>query len=185
MESALKSRFSVTLCILLAGNLPASVMAQVSSTGDAGRNRQVAYLTPMVDLQRSRDIAQAAYQSMQFASALPQYQTLSQSTAANAKDFYWLGETYFHLNRFREAAQAFERAVAMDPRMDSVHILIVQSYLGSNQPQVAASKCSAALNVVSDPIIRQQLSSLAPFCRNQPPSSNVNFKVQQRMKGHG
>jgi predicted Zn-dependent protease len=129
---------------------------------------QIAYLTPMVDLQHSRDAASSAYQAMQFASALPQYQNICQSTAANAKDYYWLGETYFHLNRFVEAAQTFEKALTIDPRMDGVRVSVVQSYLQANQPQIAKEKCVAALNIVTDPIARQELSMLEQYCHPHP-----------------
>src|SRR5271170_2346123 len=134
MERVLKSQVPLLICALLTSNYPIATLAQnapVSGTGDA-RRREVAYLTPMVDLEHSRNSAQASYQAMQFAAALPQYQNLCQSTASNAKDYYWLGQTYFHLNKFTEAAQVFERTVALDPRMDSARVSIVQSYLGCN-----------------------------------------------------
>ena len=171
MERVLKSRVPLLVCAMLTSNLPIATLAQNApsgSAGDAARRKEVAYLTPMVDLQRSRDSAQGTYQAMQFAAALPQYQTLCQSTASNAKDFYWLGQTYFHLNRFADAAQSFERAIAIDPRMDSVRVCLVQSYLGANQPQVAKEKCTAALNAVTDPTVRKDLTALEQYCQNRP-----------------
>jgi len=169
MERVLKSQVPLLICALLTSNYPIATLAQnapVSGTGDA-RRREVAYLTPMVDLEHSRNSAQASYQAMQFAADLPQYQNLCQSTAANARDFYWLGQTLFHLNRYPEAAQAFEREIAMNPRADEARIPLVQSYLGSNQPQLAKQKCSEALSIVSDPQSRQQLTTLEQFCQNR------------------
>jgi len=137
----------------------------VSASADNGAaNNQIAYLTPMVDLQHSRDVASSAYQATQFASALQQYEKICQSTAANAKDYYWLGETYFHLNRYSDAAQTFEKTVAIEPRMDSVRVRVVQSYLFNKQPEIAREKCAAAMNIVTDPIVRQQLNALQQSC---------------------
>jgi len=154
----------------LISSLPIASLAQsaaVGSAGDAARRKEVAYLTPMVDLERSRDSAQATYQAMQFSSALPQYQTLCRSTASNAKDFYWLGQTYLHLNRFGEAAQAFERAIAMEPRSDNVRVCLVQSYIAADQTQVAKQKLGEALNLVTDPTARQQLKALEQLCQGR------------------
>jgi predicted Zn-dependent protease len=137
--------------------------ALADNLNSAGTKTQIAYLTPMVDLQHSRDMASSAYQATQFASALQQYQNICQSTAANAKDYYWLGETYFHLSRYSDAAQTFEKTVAFDPRMDSVRVRVVQSYLFNKQPQIAKEKCAAAINVVTDPIVRQ-LNGLQQSC---------------------
>lgn len=74
------------------------------------------------------------------------------------------GETYFHLNRYSDAAQTFEKAVAVEPRMDSVRVRIVQAYLFNKQPEIAKEKCAAAINIVTDPLVRQQLTSLQQSC---------------------
>jgi len=173
---------SLSFCLLLIGNLQAGVIAQGAASGDASdaRRRQVAYLTPMVDLQHTRDAAQAAYQSTNFVGALSQYQNLSQSTAANAKDFYWLGESYAHLNRYAEAAQAFDRALLIDPHMDSVQIPLVQAYLGSNNPKIASEKCTSALRTVTDPVVKQQLILLEPFCHSHPASAATSSEQPTR-----
>jgi cytochrome c-type biogenesis protein CcmH/NrfG len=142
-------------------------------------NTQIAYLTPMVDMQHSRDVASSAYQSMQFASAVQQYQKVCQSPAANAKDYYWLGESYFHLNKYGDAAQSFERAVAIEPRLDSVKVRVVQSYLFGKQFEVAHEKCLAAMNTATDPLVRQQLNALEQSCN----ATARNKKLPQRHSG--
>jgi hypothetical protein len=116
---------------------------------------------------------------MQFGSALQQYQNICQSTAANAKDYYGLGESYFHLNRFGDAAQSFERAIMIEPRMDPVRVRIVQSYLFGNQPEIAKEKCLAAMNIVTDPFVRQQLNALEQSCDRRP-ALQPNKGVRQR-----
>jgi len=182
MKNVLKSRTALTFTLLLISNFQAAVMAEDASSGGASdaRRRQVAYLTPTVDLQHARDVAQAAYQSTNFNGALSHYQNLSQSTAANAKDFYWLGETYAHLNRYPEAAQAFDRALAMDPRLDTAQIPLVQAYLGANQQQIAAQKCASAIRTVTDPVVRQQLTLLEPYCHPRPPVHLNSAEVRSR-----
>jgi len=147
--------------------------ARADNYAAAPTRTQIAYLTPMADLQHSRDDASAAYQSTQFAAALSHYQNICQSTASNAKDYYWLGETYFHLNRYGEAAQSFEKTVAMEPRMDSVQVRIVQAYIFAKQPEVARQKCLAAMSLVTDPIVRQQLNVLEQSCSSTPHPTRV------------
>jgi len=162
--------------LIVTVNSSVAVLAQTASDINQGStpNNQVAFLTPMVDLQRQRDGAMATYQARQFAAAAEQFKTISQSTASNANDLYWLGESYFHINRFNEAAQSFEQSVNLNPRADNVRVRVVESYLACKQPEVAKEKCAAALNLVIDPSARQQLMVLAPYCSNQRPVVHVN-----------
>jgi len=147
-----------------------TMSANVSALAD---NQQIAYLTPSVNLQHSRDAASSAYHATNFASALQEYQKICQSTTANAKDYYWLGETYFHLDRYGDAAQSFERAVAIEPRLDAARVRTVQAYLFNKQPEIAREKCTAAMSVVTDPIARQQLNSLEQCCTRGPAALRI------------
>jgi TolA-binding protein len=161
---------------MVATNSPLSAVAETASDINQGSkaNSQVAFLTPMVDLQRQRDGAMATYQARQFAAAVEQFKTISKSTASNANDLYWLGESYFRINRFNEAAQSFEESVNLNPRADNVRVRVVESYLACKQPDIAKEKCAAALNLVTDASARQQLLVLAPYCSNQRPVVHVN-----------
>jgi len=159
MKPAKITLTTIYLCLVIT-----STNVSVLADNVASPKQQIAYLTPMVDLQHPRDAASSAYQALDFASALQQYQQICQSTAANAKDYYWLGESYFHVNRYSDAALSFEKAVAIDPRMDGVRVRIVQAYLFNKQPEIAREKCTAAIAVTADPIARQQLSALEQSC---------------------
>lgn len=147
---------------------PTFAQGVASNTVAADANKQVAYLTPSLEVQRVRDSARGTYQSLQFEGALTQYKSLCQSTVANSQDFYWLGESYFHLNRFNDAAQAFEQSVTIDPRAHDSWVRVVEAYLAGKQPQKAKEKCDLALQRVTDEYARKQLTSLQRLCALPP-----------------
>ncbi len=136
---------------------------------------QIAYLTPSPSLQYSREAADAAYQAMNYESALEQYKTISQSAGANVDDIYWVGESYFHLRRFDEAAKSFETVIERNPRNEKVRVRVVQTYMSANQPQIAKQKCSEYLVATSDPSVKQQLQYMSKFCDN-----NIRFRTEKR-----
>lgn len=152
-------QFSVCLSLLLSVT-GASLSALSQETGRS----QLAYLTPSIQAGSLRESAEAAYQAMNFEVALEQYRMLSQSAAAKADDSYWIGESYFHLNRFAEAIQAFEETIAKNPRADVVRVRVVQAYMSGKQPQVAKQKCTEFLACATDPTVRQQLAKLSTYC---------------------
>jgi tetratricopeptide (TPR) repeat protein len=145
-----------------------------TSLSALSQGRQVAYLTPSLPTQSLRESAEAAYQAMNFEVALEQYKMLSQSAAAKADDSYWIGESYFHMSRFAEAVQAFEDTIAKNPRADNVRVRLVQTYISSNQLEVAKQKCTEYVAYANDPSIKQQLLYLSGFCN----SSNHPFRNQ-------
>jgi predicted Zn-dependent protease len=155
-EMRAKLQMSLYLSLLL--SLTGTSLSALS------QGRQVAYLTPSLPAQSLRESAEAAYQAMNFDVALEQYKMLSQSAVAKADDSYWIGESYFHMNRFPEAVQAFEDTIAKNPRADNVRVRLVQTYISGNQPQVAKQKCTEFLACASDPSAKQQLLSLSRFC---------------------
>jgi tetratricopeptide (TPR) repeat protein len=166
------------IACLLSNSLSSSQAFAESPLGrtlisDASNHNQIAYLTPSLATQTLRAQASANYQAMQFQTALEQYKSICQSSSASANDYYWLGESLLHLDRFAEASQALEQAITLNPKADSVRVRLVQSYVACNQPQTAQSKCSEALGLVSDPVVRKQISDLNQFCSARP-SFHIN-----------
>jgi len=157
----MRARVQFSLCLSLLLCLTGASLSALSQ--EAGRN-QLAYLTPSLQAGSLRESAEAAYQAMNFEVALEQYKMLSQSAAARADDSYWIGESYFHLNRYSDAIQAFEDAIAKNPRADGVRVRLVQAYISGKQTQIAKQKCTEFLASASDPSVRQQLVSLSRFC---------------------
>jgi len=169
MKSRSISLFSATLSIWLAiGICSGKAFGQGTTVpnaiSSASARNQLAYLTPSLSLQSAREVAMAAFQAKHYETALEQFKMISQSAGATLDDLYWIGESYFHLRRFNEAAKSFEEVVDRNPRAESVKIRVVQSYMSSNQSQVAKQKCSEYLVAVSDPGMKQQLSLLSTYC---------------------
>jgi tetratricopeptide (TPR) repeat protein len=167
MNTQSKSQFIAIFSFWLAtGICSGNAFGQGTTSPNAvseARNK-LAYLSPSPAIHVSREDANAAYQAMRFEVALEQYKTISQSAGSVPEDLYWVGESYFHLNKFDEATKWFEEAIARSPRADKIRVRIVQAYMSANQPQVAKQKCTEYLASVSDPMAKQDLTTISAHC---------------------
>jgi len=170
MNLVIKSRISLALPLALAG----AALGNISAIADsyyasntptiAQQPRQLAYLTPSVSLENMRGLASAEYKVMNFTAAVQHYMQICQYGGASDQDFYWLGESYYHLNKFGEAGIAFDRAVAANPSSEDFRIRQVESYLAAGQNEVARQKGTEALNLAKDPQSRHVLTVLIERC---------------------
>lgn len=153
------------LSILLGSLLTCSANAP---TAYAEAGTAIAYVLPGASaasqLERMRAQAQQAYQATQFEQSLPLYQRIATSGNATANDLYWLGESYFQIGQFVNAAQAFEDSLKLDANNDLLKVRLAESYLSSNQMLQAKAACEKGINSSSDQRVRQQLSVLLRVC---------------------
>jgi tetratricopeptide (TPR) repeat protein len=170
IEETAASLFACAL--MVAGNL-APALAENPGTANTVAGNQTQPMQPNLALQQNRVAADAAYHDLHFDVALQRYQQICQSPAHDANDLYWLGESYFHLGYFAQAAQSFEQSLAANPRADSVNVRLVQAYLASKQYQTAKAKIVAALAAVRDAAVREQLIALSRYC-DKPSSFHID-----------
>jgi tetratricopeptide (TPR) repeat protein len=170
MKLDIKSRIALALPLAALGAALSNISAIANNyylsngTTIAEQPRQLAYLTPSITMDRMRDLATEQYKVMNFTAAVQQYNQICQYAGASDKDFYWLGESYYHLNKFGEAATAFDRAVVANPTSDDLRIRQVESYLAAGQNEVARQKCTEALSLAKDSQSRHVLTVLIDRC---------------------
>jgi tetratricopeptide (TPR) repeat protein len=170
MKLVIKSRITLAVPLALFGAALSNISAIANNyylsngTTIAEQPKQLAYLTPSVSMANLRNLASDNYKVMNFTAALQQYAQICQYSGASDQDFYWLGESYYHLNKFGEAAIAFDRAVAANPNSDDMRIRQVESYLAAGQNEVAKQKGSEALNLAKDVQARHVLTVLIDRC---------------------
>lgn len=158
----------------------------VVKIGGSNEARSLAFgaPSPSSDSLRLRDAAQSNYQASQFQTAIGLYRRIVQSPVADANDYYWLGESNFHAHQYAEAAQAFNRAVALNPAADNVRVRLAETYLCAKQPELAKQVCQSAGTVVKDEYSKKQLNALMrvaslPSTPRKPKAPNANSRTGQ------
>lgn len=166
MKVAAKVRFVLVLATALSNQtVSRAVFANETRVIQEGATK-LAYLSPSLSLQVIRQTAAGLYAAAQFDLALERYKTICESGAATAEDFYWLGETYFHMHKYSESAISFEKVITLNPQADKVRVRIVQAYIGTN-PAIATQKCLNYLSVATDTDVRKQLQALLQYCNGR------------------
>jgi TolA-binding protein len=123
--------------------------------------QQIALTTvPNSDLARLRDAAQSNYQARQFATAANFYTRVCQTPGADANDFYWLGETYYHVHQYPSAAESFRQSIRRNPAGDNVRVRLVNALMAASQNDKGIQACTEALTVARDDYARRQLAVL-------------------------
>lgn len=163
------SRGLLASLLVAAFALACPLMAQAESEGKA-----LALLPPGFSAQEgqfevTRKLAQSCYQGTQFTQALQLFHQICSSGSANANDFYWLGESYAHLDQYSSAAKAFEEAAKLDAANDKLKVRIAECHLASRNKMMAQEACRSGLVSAKDPRARQQLSMLAKICSISEP----------------
>jgi tetratricopeptide (TPR) repeat protein len=161
------ARRLISLVLLLSGCSPAA-LAQSLPDGSAlnrgNDGRELAMLSTSSEITHLRDAAQSNYQALQFQSAANIYRRICQMPSADANDYYWLGESYFHLKQANNAAVVFSQALTLNPQADNIRVRLVEALLLAKQTEQAKQSCASAINTVKDPFTRKQLSTLLRVC---------------------
>src|SRR6516162_9133014 len=90
-----------------------------------------------VNLSNRRTYASAIFQSKNFSEALNHWRFIVGEGSNEAYDHFWLGQSYYHLKKYPEAAGAFREAARLDKKMDHAKLKLVESYFASrNMPEV-------------------------------------------------
>jgi tetratricopeptide (TPR) repeat protein len=131
---------------------------------------QIASAAAASELARLRAAAQDSYQALRFESALQQYNQICQCGGATSNDHYWMGETLFHMRRYADAAKCFQTASELDPNADNARQRQVESYLAAKNKEQAKQWALAALQVVKDSYVRNQISVLLKITTAPNPS---------------
>jgi cytochrome c-type biogenesis protein CcmH/NrfG len=155
--------------IVAAFALAHPLTAQAESEGKA-----LAFLSPSLtgqidQFETTRKLAQSCYQATQFTQALQFFHQICSSGSANANDFYWLGESYAHLDQYNNAARAFEEAAKLDGANDKLKVRIAECHLASRNKIMAQEACRSGLVSVKDQMARQKLSMIAKICSMSEP----------------
>ncbi len=121
---------------------------------------QIAISSPVgsiTALQQAREEARALFMASQFEQALSKWTAICRSTGCSY-DYYWLGESHYHLGKLQEAAQSFEVALQKGPLIEMLFSRLAETYFALKQNDRVQSTCNNGLNVVRDPSIRAQLN---------------------------
>jgi len=111
--------------------------------------------------QNRRCEAQTMYRAEKFERAATQLKALIDSGSKQACDYYWLGESYYHMDKYADAAAAFREAVKLDPTMDTAKVRLAEARLATKNLSEAHAACTEALATVSDPYARKQLEVIS------------------------
>jgi len=135
------------------------------------------------DLQTERFAAQAMFQSQKFSESASRWKALIKAGANQAYDYYWLAESFYHLEKYTDAANVFEQAVHTDPKVDNFRVRLVEACLASKDQKKAQMACAEALAVVSDPYAKHQLEALSKVA-NRKASVMLTFKPNAAVELH-
>jgi tetratricopeptide (TPR) repeat protein len=120
--------------------------------------------------QDRRTVAHALFQAERFQDAARQWKMLTDAGSNQAYDYYWLGESYFHLGQYVDAAEAFRQAAKLDPKMDNANIRLAESYLANNNFKEALESCSEGLAASTNAYARKQLETLGRVASKKRPA---------------
>jgi TolA-binding protein len=120
-----------------------------------------------VNLKMQRSYALATYQNKNFSEALNRWRLIVDAGSKEAYDLYWLGQSYYHLKMYPEAANAFRQATELDKSMDNAKVKLVESYLASKNLAEARSACNEALSTVTDPYAKKQIETMSKIANHE------------------
>jgi tetratricopeptide (TPR) repeat protein len=125
--------------------------------------KQIAFNTSSSAVDTVRAQARGFFAANQYVPAANQYMTICRSQCATAADYYWLGESQYHLGAYAEAARAFEYALQLSPDMETLYSRLADAYMALSRFDRLQLICAKGMSVVKDPHIRAQLQSLSQF----------------------
>lgn len=121
---------------------------------------QIAISSPVgavTALQQAREEARALFMASQFEQALSKWAAICRTSGGCSYDYYWLGESHYHLGKLQEAAQAFECALQKGPMIEMLFSRLAETYFALKQNDRVQATCNNGLSVVRDPAVRAQL----------------------------
>ena len=155
------------LCAVLYATCERPVMAQNAAHSTAGTTaglpsapRQLAFLSPMEDLQVLRQSAADSYRRMQYTDAAGAYKRICQSPTSSNQDLYMLAEALYHCGQNLQSAQYFDQVANRDQHFDAARVRAVSAYIAGKQTSTGRTYCANALHLVGDPYSRSQLKVL-------------------------
>lgn len=166
-----------TISILLQSHLCA--FAQGAPDG-----AQIAISSPtnsMTALQQARAEAKALFMASQFEQAVNKWTAICRASGGCSYDYYWLGESHYHLEKYAEAAQSFEYALQKGPMTEMLFSRLAETYFALKQYEQVKSTCTNGLNVARDPFVRKQLEVYLKLAGTPMPVPQRN-KEQRRGK---
>ena len=94
--------------------------------------------------------AAASFQRMHFEQSRQIWEQICSLPGATATDFYWLGESNYHLGRYQNALTAFEQSLSLDKKSGITQVRLVETYISLGRFQDARQACSNAIVVLDD-----------------------------------
>jgi len=161
----------------------ASILVQ-SLTQPVAQGADGAQLAPgmqQAQLQHTREEARALFLAAQFDQAAQKWNALCGTACATSYDYYWLGESQYHLGKMQEAAASFEYALQKGPQLDLVYSRLAETYLAIKQCDKLKSTCTNGLSLVRDPAVRAQLEMYARLAGRPLPKPT---RSQNDSRGH-
>ncbi len=93
----------------------------------------------------------------QFEQAVLKWTMICRASGGCSYDYYWLGESHYHLERYADAAQSFEYALQKGPMMEMLFSRLAETYFALKQYDRVKSTCNNGLCAVRDAYVRKQL----------------------------
>lgn len=94
----------------------------------------------------------ARYQAGRYADALPFFLQATAQRPDDARGWIWLGANYVQLQRWNEAVQALQRAIALDPQNAAAHLLLGVALTRLGQPEQARAAFERARTLGGDTV---------------------------------
>lgn len=120
-----------------------------------------------INLRAQRTDALATYQIKDFDESVNRWKLIIAKGSNDAYDHYWLGQSYYHMQKYQEAAEAFKKAVKLDKKMDQAKVKLVESYLACHNMAEARSACEEILPTVTDPYAKKQLEAMSQYAHGK------------------
>lgn len=173
----LKNHLSLLVVLFALFQSQPFVFAQVATDGLRMATGIPTYSNP---LQQMREEARALFMASDFEQSLRRWDAICRTSAATSYDYYWLGETRYHLSNFQDAAQALEYGLQKGPQLDLLYSKLAETYFALQLRDKVQSTCANGLAAVRDPLVRAQLEVYAKLAAQPLPE-----KTRSRETGRG
>ncbi|HEY9718165.1 MAG TPA: hypothetical protein V6C69_11885 [Trichormus sp.] len=143
--------------------------------------KQIAFNTTAasaVDAVRTQ--ARALFAANQYTQAANQYMLICRSQSVTANDYYWLGESQYHVGAYSDAANSFNYALQLSPNTEMLYPRLAETYMALSRFDRLHEICAIGLGVVKDPYVRSQLQSLSQFISLPVSSARRSISKSQR-----
>jgi tetratricopeptide (TPR) repeat protein len=125
--------------------------------------QQIAFNTTASAVDAIRTQARALFVANQYVQAANQYTIICRSQSVTANDYYWLGESQYHVGAYADAARSFNYALQMSPSTEIFYPRLADTYMALSRFDRLHEICAVGLGLVKDPYVRSQLQSLSQF----------------------